>query len=212
MNNKEAIKFWKEKSRNNPTEKTIKVNPVNDYTQVDADFILKYSTPKSTILDLASGTGLTINKYYDKVGHITAVEMFEQFSKFIIKSPKVDIINEDISNFSTDKHFDIINMFGIVSYFNESEIRTLYSKYKNYLNETGVLLIKNQFGVNENVIVNGFSEELKTDYFSEYRFVDLEVAILKEVGFKSVQVVDIYPPEANRWNDTHFYALVVKNS
>ena len=75
---------------------------------------------------------------------------------------------------------------------------------------TGLLLIKNKFGVKGDVVVNGYSEELKMNYYSEYRHLDKEIEILKNVGYKDIQVTDIYPPEANRWNNTHFYAIVGK--
>lgn len=208
MSNKLAKEYWEKKAGDNPTPTTIKVNAVNDFTQIDADFIMKYASNDSVILDLASGTGLTINKYYEKVGRIVAVELCRQFSDFIVKSPKIEVVNCDLANFDTDERFDIVNMFGIVSYFDEKEIIGLYRKYKSYLKPTGRLLIKNQFGVNDDVVVNGYSEELKMNYYSEYRHLDKEVEILKNVGYKDIQVIDIYPPEANRWTNTHFYAIV----
>ena len=39
-----------------------------------------------------------------------------------------------------------------------------------------------------------------------------EIERLKNIGFKDVLVHDIYPSEANRWSDTHFYALVCKKN
>jgi hypothetical protein len=99
-------------------------------------------------------------------------------------------------------------MFGVAQYFNEDEILGIYKKYYSNLKENGKMLIKNQFGVNEDVLVSGYSEELKTDYYSQYRHIDKEVDILKKVGFKNVEVIDIYPPECNRWENTHFYAIV----
>lgn len=210
MNNQDALKFWKHKSNDNPNELTIKVNPINDFTKIDADFILRYANSNSDVLDLASGTGLTVNKYYDKVSTVTAVELFPSFSKFIIKDTRIEVVNADISEYNTHKKFDIITMFGIVSYFNREEIHSIYAKYRNYLNENGVLLIKNQFGIVKDVSVNGYSEELKTEYYSEYRTLHSEIDILKDIGFKEISYVDIYPPEANRWDNTHFYAIVAK--
>lgn len=208
MSNKLAKEYWNKKACDNPTPTTIKVNAINDFTQIDADFIMKYANLNSTILDLASGTGLTINKYYEKVRRIVAVELCKQFSDFIVNSPNVEIVNCDVACFDTKERFDIINMFGIVSYFDEKEILELYRKYKSFLKPTGHLIIKNQFGVKDDVVVNGYSEELRMNYYSEYRHLDKEIEILKNVGYKDIQVTDIYPSEANRWNNTHFYAIV----
>ena len=53
-----------------------------------------------------------------------------------------------------------------------------------------------------------FFKELQSYYFSYYRDLEKEKELLKEIGFKIKQVVDIYPKEYNRWNNTHFYAIV----
>lgn len=207
MNNNQAIKYWDDMAHDNPDEKTAKVNPQNDYTAVDAEFIMKYADKTTEILDLASGTGLAISKYYEKVGHIDAVEVFPEFTKFIPKSPNIDVFNESIVDFEPSKKYDLVLMFGIVQYFNESEIQDLYLKYQKCLKPSGKLIIKNQFGVHEDVIVSGMQEELGKPYYSQYRHLDKEVSTLKSIGFNVVDTFDVYPPEANRWDNTHFYAI-----
>ncbi|MFC4675487.1 class I SAM-dependent methyltransferase [Dysgonomonas termitidis] len=210
MENKQAVEYWKTKASANPDEKTTKVNPINDYTQIDADFILKFADKDSDILDLASGTGLTINKFYDRVRHIDAVELFPDFSRFIKKSPNITVVNQDILQFGTNKKYDVITMFGIVSYFNKEEVTYLYQKYLNLLKPGGKLIVKNQFGVAEDVEVSGFSEELQQNYFSQYRHLDKEIETLEVIGYCNIETFDIYPPECNRWDNTHFYAIVAK--
>ena len=71
-----------------------------------------------------------------------------------------------------------------------------------------VIIIKNQFGVEETVEVAGYSEENKTNYYSQYRTIAKETEILEKVGFSNIKTYDIYPKKANRWDNTHFYALV----
>ena len=165
---------------------------------------------EQAILDLASGSGLIVNKIFQHVKSITAVELFPEFSKFITNNKKIKIVNENISTYQTDKQYDLITMFGISQYFNKKEITNIYKKYRNYLKNNGKIIIKNQFGIDQDVIISGYSENLKTDYFSEYRHLKKETKILSKVGFKNIKVVDIYPPEHNRWKNTHFYAIVAK--
>lgn len=208
IDNSKAIEYWEEMAKSNPNEVTAKVNPQNDYTTLDAEFIMNYADSETEILDLASGTGMAISKYYERVGHIDAVEMFPEFSKFIPNSTKIEIFNESIVEFEPAKKYDLVLMFGVVQYFNDIEIRDLYTKYKKCLNSTGKLIIKNQFGVKEDVIVSGISEELQKNYHSQYRYIEKEIKLLNSVGFSAVKVFDIYPPEANRWENTHFYAIV----
>ena len=179
----------------------------NDLSTFDADLILKYTTPDTKILDLGSGSGVILKKIYKHVSHITAVESFKKLTDFIIRSPKIDIQNENIAIYEPAMEYDIITFFGIMQYFNESESLNIYKKYRDALKENGRIIVKNQFGVQEDVVVSGYSQELKKDYFSEYRHVDKEVRNLKLVGFQNIDVIDIYPQECNRWTNTHFYAI-----
>lgn len=104
MKHSEAVEYWEGMALNNPTEKTVKVNPQNDFTGIDAEYIMKYANKDSEILDLASGTGLAISKYYEKVGHIDAVELFPEFTKFIPKSSNINIFNKSITDFIPQKN------------------------------------------------------------------------------------------------------------
>lgn len=208
MKNKNTLDFFQNMASNNPDEKSVKITKKSDFTQIDSNFILNYSNKNTEILDLASGSGLTVNKIFKKIKHITAVELFPEFSKFIKKSKKITIINKNISSFSTDKIFDLITMFGIVQYFNQNEIIKIYTKYKKNLKKNGLLIIKGQFGVKEDVVISGYSNELKTNYYSQYRHIKKEIKILNKIGYKNIEIIDIYPPECNRWKNTHFYAIV----
>jgi len=207
MENKNALVFFGNMARNNPGEKSVKITAVSDFTEMDAAFILRHADRDTSILDLASGSGLILNKIYGKVKHIVAVEAFAQFSKFIVKTGKITVINQDISVFHTDDTFNLVTMFGMVQYFNRDEIIRIYSKYRTNVKSKGKMIIKGQFGVQEDVLVSGFSEELKTNYYSEYRHIDKELDILKNLGFIDIEAFDIYPPECNRWDNTHFYAI-----
>lgn len=208
MKNKKALEFFENMSLNTKDQQSVKLANVTDLTQIDADFIMQHCGKESSILDLGSGTGLIINKIYDKVRNIVAVEPFSAFTEFIVNSPNVKIVNKTFEKFSTEEKFDCVTIFGTMHYFNEQEAIKIYTKFFDNIKNRGKLIIKNQFGVTEDVTVDGYSEEQKTNYFAQYRFIDNEVKILQKIGFKSIQVVDIYPPESNRWTNTHFYAIV----
>lgn len=209
MNNRNAMKFWENVAVSNDINPgSEKLTPKNDWTDIDAEFILKHAGENTSILDIGTGSGLIVNKLYDKVGYVECVEPYSNFAKFITKSSNVKIINENILDFETGNKFDLITAFGIMHYFNEKESIKIYKKCLNWMNPSSKIIIKNQFGINEDVTVSGYSEEQKTDYFAQYRHINKEVEILKNIGFKNIDVVDIYPPEANRWNNTHFYAIV----
>lgn len=208
---KEALNYFSKMSESkNITPTSVKNIPTNDFTSYDAEFILHYATPQTHILDLASGTGLTLNKIYDKVGKITAVEPFESFTKFIQQSPNIEVYNQTLSDFEPKGEYDLLTFFGIMQFFTEEEASQLYKKYFPALKKGGKIIIKNQFGVKEDVVIAGYSEELKTEYFSHYRHLDKEISMLKNAGYKNIETFDIYPPECNRWDNTHFYAIVAE--
>lgn len=210
MENKEALDFFKNMAETTNDSKSVKLAHISDYTQLDADFILARVASDSELLDLGSGTGLIINKIYNKIKHITVVEPFAEFTRFIVDSENVTILNKTFEDLELHRQYDAITIFGTMHYFNEAEAIEIYKKCFCYCKTGGILIVKNQLGVSDDVTVSGYSEEQKSNYFAQYRFVEKEVGILDNLGFKLQEVVDIYPPEANRWDNTHFYAIVVK--
>ncbi|MBF7045960.1 class I SAM-dependent methyltransferase [Campylobacter volucris] len=208
INNDNALLFYANIAKTKNDIQSVKLANNTDYTDIDANFILKHSSKSSKILDLGSGTGLIVNKLYDKISHIDCVEFYKEFSKFIVQSPNINVYNQLLQDFRIEKKYDVITAFGVMHHFSEEEATKLYKKYFSYLEKDGKMIIKNQFGLKEDVIVNGYSEEQNTNYYAHYRYICKEIYILKEIGFKDVEYYDIYPPECNRWNNTHFYAIV----
>ena len=76
------------------------------------------------------------------------------------------------------------------------------------LTEHGVLIVKHQCGVKEEIVVDKYSDELQTHYNARYPSVGEERALLQE-HFQT-EVIDVYPAEINRWENTHFYAYVCR--
>lgn len=192
---------------------SVKLAHNSDFTQLDADFILKccdrLSLPSAQvrILDIGSGTGLIINKLYPFVQEIVAVDKFPEFTKFIC-SPPIKIIHDDLFHFQTSEQFDLVTLFATMHYFDTEEAGELYLKFSQNVKPGGMMIIKNQFGIKEDVTIDQFSEEQKRHYYSVYRTTAHEIELLKKCGcFMKYEVEDIYPPECNRWENTHFYAI-----
>lgn len=210
MNNQKALKYWKNLSKTSITQESVKVNKINNHYEEDANFILKFADKNTKVLDLAAGSGGALNLYYDKVQSVLAVEKFKEFSDLIVRADNVKIINEDIKDFDTNEKFNLVLLFGVMQFFSEQESKELYAKCKKISNGGGNLIIKQQFGLKEDVIVE-YSSELKQEYFSTYRHIDKEIELLKSVGFKKISQFDIYDKNANRWDNTHFFALVCQS-
>lgn len=208
MNNVDTLNFFENMAHTSDSQNSVKLAKNSDFSHYDADFIMKYADKNSLILDLGSGTGLIINKIFNKVKHITAIEPFENFTKFIVKSDNVEILNKNFFEYESDSKYDLITLFGVMNYLNEKEAIKVYEKYFPYLKKNGKIIIKNQFGVSEDVLVSGYSEELNKSYYAQYRHIKKEAEILENIGYKNVKTVDIYPSECNRWNNTHFWAVI----
>ncbi len=207
--NEDALNFFQNMANDpNCTQNSCKMAKNSDFSNIDAEFVLNYASKESSILDLGAGTGLLINKIYDKVSKIVAVEPFVKFTDYIVKSDNINIINQTINDYDTDEKFDFVTLFGVMQYFSEQEAVDIYNKIRKYLKPKGKIIIKNQFGTENDVNVQGYSEELGKEYFSQYRYLQKEVKILENTGFKNIEIFDIYPPECNRWQNTHFYAIV----
>ncbi|MDR1760060.1 MAG: class I SAM-dependent methyltransferase [Fibrobacter sp.] len=212
MDSKKSIGFWESVASKSDLKSEDTKLGNNVTSAYDCNFILKYANSDSDVLDLGSGGGLIINECYDKVKSIVCVELFEQFSRFIVKSPNISVVNKSISDYQPEQNekFNLITAFGILQYFNEQEIQELYIKYVQYLKVGGKIIVKQQFGVNETITVQNFSKELGKPYFAQYRTLELEKKILEFSGFKIIEIADIYPPELNKWDNTHFFALVAE--
>ena len=183
-------------------------NRAPDFSLYDINFIKNLGDKDTKLLDLGSGTGLLINSLVESFGEITAVEKYKKFTEFIVKSNNIVIVNEDVLCFHPTQKYDVITAFGLMQFFNFKETQVVYKMVFNALNTLGVFVVKHQMGICEDVSVNGYSSELGTDYYSNYRWLENELNLLRDVGFKISEVADIYPPEFNRWDNTHFYAIV----
>lgn len=209
--NEKALKFFSDMAqKENLTPMDVKLSKQNDFTEYDTNFILKYITADAELLDVGAGSGLIVNRLADKVAFIEAIEPFEAYSQFIVRSHKVRIVNTTIEEYAIAKQFDFVLCFGFCHYLNAQEARAFYEKFYHAVKKNGKIIVKNQFGVNEDVLVNNFSKENNAMYYSEYRTVEHEKELMAKAGFKIFAVTDIYPPECNRWDNTHYYAIVAE--
>ena len=183
-------------------------NKSPDFSRYDIAYMQKFINQKHDLLDLGAGSGLLLNHIKDGFRKVVAVELYPEFSKFINVSDNTVVINEDLLSFQTKEQFNVVILFGVMNFFNTEEAMTLYEKFYRFTLAGGVLVIKNQMGVDEDVSVDHFSEELGKHYFSEYRSVESECALIERAGFKVSKVDDIYPDEFNRWPNTRFTAVV----
>jgi len=210
MQDSKSEVYWQKLSQRITSPEQTK-NKRPDTSDLEIDFLRKYLSADDDVLDIGSGTGLIINKLIDYVDHITAVEKFEGFTRFIRNHDRMLVINADLIGFKIRKHFDAILLFGVAQCFLKADMAGIYSNIFDMVRPGGKLIIRMQCGLDSDILVDGYSEELGTNYFAEYRKKESEIAFLKEVGFSEVEVFDIFPDTLNVWkNSRHFIFICHK--
>lgn len=211
MNHKALAFFRALTKKEHIDQETVKLSKRNNLSAYDRQFVSNFLDTNVEWLDIGAGTGLLINELCTRVKSIVAVEPFQEFSAFITKADTVFVVNETYAEYlekNPEKRFDLITCFGLCNYLDIHEAEKFYAMLYPMLKDHGNLIIKNQFGVHEDVIIDKFSDELQSMYYSEYRTVEHEKKLMAGAGFKNFAVADIYPPECNRWENTHFYTIV----
>lgn len=201
--------YWQKMadSISSQNETTNKRN--NDYLKKDIEFVKSHLNQNDELLDVGAGSGLVTNELVDSVKNIIAVETFEGLTKFIHED--VLVINAELPTFKIRKEFDKIICTGVTHFFTKSDVAKIYENIYKMLKSGGKLIMRSHCGLKETVVINGFSEELSSEYFTEYRKLDEEVELIKSKGFSTVEVIDEVADELNVWENTrHYYFICTK--
>lgn len=206
MSSNKSKAYWQKMadSISSQNETTNKRN--NNYLKVDIAFVKSHLNQNDEILDMGAGSGLVTNELLDSVSNIIAVETFEGLTKFIHKD--ILVINAELPTFKIRKAFDKIICTGVTHFFTKSDVEKIYQNIFNMLKPNGKLILRSHCGLKETVVINGYSEELKSDYFTEYRKLEEEVELIKSTGFTNVEVIDEVADELNVWDNTRHYYFV----
>jgi len=197
--------FWNRRA--NVSDPRLATHFKHDNTlEYDIQLIEFYLKEEAKLLDLGCGTCAITNYFESKVNFICAVDKHEGFLQHCSNSNKIELIISDIASYRDDRKYDCIIIFGVMNYLSEDDARSLYERCQKMLTKRGVLIVKHACGVEEDIVVDKYSEAISDWYYAVYRWVDKEKNLLSE--YFNVKIVDIYPPELNPWENTHFYAFV----
>lgn len=181
----------------------------SDAKEFDLAFIAPHLSPGCEILDLGAGSCVLADRLADRpeVARVRAVEKFAGFFDKRPPHPRVETFASDVRDYRDDHRYHLVLLFGVMNYFHDGEAAALYARCHRMLRPDGRLLVKHQCGVGKDVVVDHHSAELGHTYQAIYRAVEHEVRLLGE-HFSPVEVVDVYPPRLNRWDNTHFHGFV----
>lgn len=186
----------------------------NNRDEFDFNLIKKYIDKNSIILDLGCGTGILEKKLSSHVKRIIGVDKFQEFLKRAYQAENIqylvgDLANLDINNLKDN--YNVILLFGVSFYLSDDELNDLIAKVVTLMTKNSIFIIKNQWGIKDELIVNKYSEDLQSDYYAKYRKLE-DICNLLKLHNLTYEVVDIYPPEMNLWNNTHEYALIIRKN
>lgn len=207
IDRKRIDKFWKDRTAiKNPRVAThFKEDDTHVY---DLALINKYVKPDSKVLDLACGTCYISNELVGKVSYIKGVDKFGEYLKHCKVSKNFEVEKKDLLKFTDAKKYDLIILIGIMLFFDDKDTGAIYKKCLKLLNDGGVVIIRQQYGVGRDVVVDKYSETVGSNYFAYYRSLKKEITILSK--FFQVKTVDIMPKRLNPWPETHHYALICR--
>lgn len=174
--------------------------------QLDVELAQSHATTSSRVLDLGAGTCTLSALLEPHVTSILAVDKYPNFLEHAPKTEKFHVECADVTEFRSEQKFDLILLFGVVNFLTINDESGLYERCAAMLDSGGTFLVKNQCGVEKECIVDKYSEELNAHYHARYPAFQAQLEQLSR--FFAVSTMDIYPPEINRWEDTHFYAFV----
>jgi trans-aconitate methyltransferase len=205
MNREKIDRFWASRTKVEDPRKATHFKD-DDMHIFDLELIQRYAGPESEVLDLACGTGCHTNLLAPQVKSIKAVDKFGKFLESVADNTNVTTEQCDVLHYEDEKRYDLILVLGLMNYFSDSEAFKIYGMCKKLLKPEGTLIVKHACGVEDDVLVDTYSEQLKENYYALYRHVKKEQNLLSE--HFQIETVDIYPERLNPWRNTHFYAFV----
>ena len=201
-------KFWKSQSTQISNRWTSK-----DLLHFEIDYILNFRqqlTSPITILDLGSGAGELSKSIQGTEDTLTAVDYEENYSRFFDVAKNQHFIQGDVTNFKSFKKFDLILLYGVVTHLSYAEELRTYGLIVDHLAPGGVAIVKHQVSLHEEILINSYSEELKSDYSGRYPARAATEEILKT--FFYVAETFQYPTEYNKFGNTVNMAYLLRNN
>lgn len=210
MNKSQVIdEFWKSRaSMENPRLATQ--FRIDNSLYYDLELVKAYLPKGGKVLDLGCGTCTLTNELVPYASMIRGVDKHEGLLRFCKVGEQFETHVCDVLNYVDEVQYDLILLIGVLNYFfDDCDVEKTYRNCFRMLKPGGHLIVKQQSGVEEDIHVNNYSEELKTNYTAIYRERRKEESLLQKEGFQ-VKTYDIYPPEMNPWSNTHHYAYVAQ--
>jgi trans-aconitate methyltransferase len=159
------------------------------------------------ILDLGCGFGTLSRRLTPPQGQLVAVDWEPQYRAAFTETNQT-FIERRVTEFTSFSAFDLVLLFGVVTFLSEDEETALYSRIGELLSNRGAALIKNQCSRAEEFSFCGYSESLGAEYSGRYpNAVQQQTRLLSR--FHEVDAVE-YPQEFNPWPNSFHIAFICR--
>lgn len=181
-----------------------------EHDAYDLAAIAAHCDEGSRVLDLGCGTCIVPNALVQAVGcRVHAVDYVPEFLAHAMDDPRLTTEAGDVRTYVRDERYDLILSLGVITYLETvTERGAMYEHCAQMLVPGGTLFLKAQFGIDEHVAVDRFSDDLGSRYRAVYPQLDDEVAVLSELF--DVTVIDPYPASFSPHANTRFHHLVAE--
>jgi len=143
-----------------------------------------------TLIDLGAGNGRWSLFLAPKVEKVVAVEFITEFTNKINELAvekgitNIEIVNLSSEEFVRENFADVLFVSGLFNYLDNEQYLKTIRNIKKSIKKDGILFMRETISILENeFIVNKFSEELGTHYYSIYRTANQHINTLNEEGF-----------------------------
>lgn len=159
-----------------------------EYELLDKKLKLKTN---DVVVDLGAGNGRFTLFFAPKVHEVIAVEYIKDFTDFILKEKEksnlknINVLNIPAEEFCKENFADIVFVSGLLHYMDSEQYnKTIFNIYKT-LKQGGILFLRETISIlDEEFVVDKFSDELNAYYCSLYRTSQQHIDNFCKTGLK----------------------------
>jgi SAM-dependent methyltransferase len=180
------------------------------HTAFDLNAIEMQLLGPSKILDLGCGGGEVAFALAEAGHNVTAVDFMPGFIAKIPDHPRISKAVSDARTFKAENQkFDAILMLGLITSFPTlADRELLYRHAFEMIEGNGVVFVKAQYGVDDEVLIDKWSDDLGMHYTGVYPWRNAEAEILGQ--WFDVILVDPYPSDLNKHSNTHMHYMIAR--
>ena len=206
--NKELIHdFWKSRSQSSTIRWTSK-----ELLNFEIDYLnerLKSENERIRILDLGSGHGELSRLITKKGDNLLGVDFIPDYSNSFNARDNHLFTCSNVVDFVSNQEFDLVLFMGVVQFLEIEEELRVYEQISTMLSENGIAVIKSQVGIEDEIIINEYSDALKAEYSSRYPHISQQSNAVSK--FLNIKEVIEYPSSFNHFPNSKHVAFICKN-